>query len=54
MLGITEGEVKAGPRKATERWAVHVIQAVVSALLAERLASGSTIATDFDFDLGLK
>jgi len=53
VLGITEGEVKAGPRKATERWAVHVIQAVVSALLAERLASGSTIATDFDFELGL-
>jgi len=57
VLGITEGEVKAGPRKATERWAVHVIQAVVSALLAERLASGGANTSsdfDFDFDLGLK
>lgn len=41
VLGITEGEIEAGPRKATERWAVHVIQAVVSAVLAERLASGA-------------
>lgn len=38
MLGITQGEVAAGPRKAAERWAIHVIQAVVSAVLAERLA----------------
>jgi hypothetical protein len=37
MLGITEGEVQAGPRKAGERWAVHVLQAVVTALVAERL-----------------
>ncbi len=37
VLGITEGEVQAGPRKATERWAVHVLQAVVTALVAERL-----------------
>lgn len=42
VLGITEGEVRAGPRKAGERWAVHVIQAVVSAVLAERLATGRT------------
>jgi len=53
VLGITEGEVEAGPRKATERWAVHVIQAVVSALLAERLASGNRSNADFDFDFGL-
>jgi len=39
VLGITEGEFAAGPRKAAERWAVHVIQAVVSAVLAEKLAS---------------
>lgn len=39
LLGITEGEIQAGPRKAAERWAVHVVQAVVSAILAERLAS---------------
>jgi hypothetical protein len=38
MLGITQGEVAAGPRKAAERWAIHVVQAVVSAVLAERLA----------------
>lgn len=37
VLGITKGEVKAGPRKASERWAVHVLQAVVTALVAERL-----------------
>jgi len=40
LLGVTEGEIAAGPRKAAERWAVHVLQAVVSAVLAERLASG--------------
>ena len=39
VLGITEGEVQAGPRKATERWAIHVLQAVVTALVAERLTS---------------
>jgi len=38
VLGITEGEFEAGPRKAGERWAIHVLQAVVSAVLAERLA----------------
>ena len=37
VLGITEGEMRAGPRKAAERWAVHVLQAVVTALVAERL-----------------
>jgi len=39
VLGITEGEIEAGPRKAGERWAIHVLQAVVTAVLAERLAS---------------
>jgi hypothetical protein len=39
LLGITEGEVKAGPRKAAERWAIHVLQAVVTAVLAQRLTS---------------
>jgi len=38
LLGITEGEVKAGPRKASERWGVHVLQAVATAVLADRLA----------------
>jgi hypothetical protein len=37
VLGITEGEIKAGPRKAGERWAIHVLQAVVSAVVAKRL-----------------
>ena len=37
ILGITEGEFKAGPRKAAERWAIHVLQAVASTLIAERL-----------------
>ena len=37
LLGITEGEVKAGPRKASERWGVHVLQAVATAVLADRL-----------------
>jgi len=39
LLGITEGEVEAGPRKAAERWAIHVLQAVVTAVVAERLTS---------------
>ena len=39
VLGITQGEIKAGPRKAGERWAIHVLQAVVTAVVAERLAS---------------
>lgn len=38
-LGITEGEFDAGPRKAAERWAIHVIQGVVSAVAAEHLRS---------------
>ncbi len=37
ILGITEGEVAAGARKASERWAVHILQTVVTALVAERL-----------------
>ena len=41
VLGITEGEVRAGPRKAAERWAIHVLQAVVSAVVAERLTARS-------------
>ena len=41
VLGITDGEINAGPRKAAERWAIHVLQAVVIALVAERLAAGS-------------
>jgi len=41
VLGITDGEINAGPRKAAERWAIHVLQAVVTALVAERLAAGS-------------
>ncbi|MBB3349878.1 hypothetical protein [Sphingomonas sp. BK069] len=36
-LGITEGEIEAGPRKAAERWMVHVVQAVATGMLAERL-----------------
>jgi hypothetical protein len=39
ILGITEGERQAGPRKAGERWAIHVLQAVVTVLIAERLTS---------------
>jgi hypothetical protein len=39
VLGITEGEIQAGPRKAGERWAIHVLQAVVTAIVAERLTS---------------
>jgi hypothetical protein len=42
LLGITEGEVEAGPRKAAERWAIHVLQAVVTAVVAERLSSPLT------------
>lgn len=39
MLGITEGEAKAGPRKAGERWNVHLLQSIATAVLAERLTS---------------
>ena len=42
MLGITEGEVEAGPRKAGERWAIHVLQAVITTVLAERLRSADS------------
>lgn len=38
-LGITEGEIEAGPRKALERWAIHVLQAVVTAVVAEGLTT---------------
>lgn len=38
LIGITEGEAKAGPQKATERWAIHVLQSLVTALVMERLA----------------
>jgi hypothetical protein len=41
ILGITEGEIEGGPRKAAERWAVHVLQAVVTALVAERLTTNA-------------
>ena len=41
ILGITEGEIQAGSRKAGERWAIHVLQAVVSAMVAERLTSAA-------------
>ena len=37
VLGITEGEGQAGLRKATERWMVHIIQTVATALLAKQL-----------------
>jgi hypothetical protein len=39
LLGITEGEVQAGPRKAGERWAIHVLQAVASTVIADRLTT---------------
>ena len=39
LLGITEGEIKAGPRKAGERWAIHVLQAVITAIVAARLTT---------------
>ena len=39
VLGITQGEVQAGPRKAGERWGIHVLQAVVTAVMAERLSA---------------
>ncbi|KQQ40079.1 hypothetical protein ASF61_04570 [Duganella sp. Leaf126] len=42
VLGITEGEVQAGPRKAGERWAIHVLQSVVTAVVADRLTAPSS------------
>jgi uncharacterized membrane protein YagU involved in acid resistance len=41
LLGITEGEVEAGPRKAAERWGLHVLQSVATAVIAERLVQSS-------------
>jgi hypothetical protein len=41
VLGITEGEIAAGPRKAGERWAIHVLQAVITTVIASRLTTGS-------------
>lgn len=38
VLGITEGERDAGLRKASERWMVHIVQTVATALLAEQFA----------------
>ncbi|MET3722701.1 hypothetical protein [Sphingomonas trueperi] len=38
LLGITEGEVRAGSRKAVERWSVHLLQTIVTALAIEHLA----------------
>ena len=38
LLGITEGEFAAGPKKAAERWSLHVLQSVTTALAIERLA----------------
>jgi hypothetical protein len=37
ILGITEGEREAGLRQATERWLVHIVQTVATALIAEQL-----------------
>jgi len=39
LLGITEGERQAGLRKATERWGLHLLQTIVTAVLADRLTS---------------
>lgn len=39
VLGITDGETRAGPRKALEHWAVHVIQAVITTVVADRLTT---------------
>jgi hypothetical protein len=36
LLGITEGEVQAGPRKAAERLGLHLLQTVLTAVIAER------------------
>lgn len=37
ILGITEGEVEAGPRKAAERLGLHLLQSIATAMIAERL-----------------
>jgi hypothetical protein len=39
LLGITDGEAAAGPRRAAERWFVHLVQTVATGLIAERLAT---------------
>ncbi|SUJ28951.1 Uncharacterised protein [Sphingomonas paucimobilis] len=44
ILGITEGEVEAGRRKAAERWAIHALQSVVTAWAIERLAQDDLAA----------
>lgn len=38
LLGITEGERQAGPAKAIERLGLHLLQTVLTAVLAERFA----------------
>jgi len=50
VLGITEGEVTAGPRKAAERWGVHVLQAAVTAMIVERLTTTSDAIVTADAD----
>ena len=45
LLGITEGEVEAGARKASERWALHVLQSVVTAVVADYLTTDEDEAT---------
>ncbi|MGE7204863.1 hypothetical protein ACQKJZ_04185 [Sphingomonas sp. NPDC019816] len=42
ILGITQGEIAAGARKATKRWAIHVLQAVVTAVAIDRLTRGDS------------
>lgn len=48
ILGITEGEIEAGPRKAAERWGAHAVQGAVTALLAETLADPARNGSDRD------
>ena len=43
LLGITEGEVQAGPRKASERLGVHLLQSVATAMIAERVLAGREV-----------
>jgi hypothetical protein len=38
VLGITDGERAAGPRKAAERLGLHLLQSVATATIAERVA----------------
>ncbi|KTF69738.1 hypothetical protein ACNFJ7_01085 [Sphingomonas sp. HT-1] len=37
LLGITEGEKKAGPSKAAERLGLHLLQTILTAVIADRL-----------------